>query len=42
MNKDISRGKRPEGEFTRPPADLSRTNTQRMRVKKSWFARLFG
>jgi hypothetical protein len=42
MNKDVSRTIRPQGEFTRPPADLSRTNTKRLRSKKSWLTRLFG
>jgi hypothetical protein len=42
MTKDVSRTLRPEGEFTRPPADLARTNTQKMRVKKGWLTRLFG
>jgi len=42
MNKDVSRATRPEGEFTRPPADLGRTNTKRLRPKRSWFSRLFG
>jgi hypothetical protein len=40
MNKDVSRATRPEGEFTRPPADLTRTNTRKPRAKKGWFARL--
>ena len=40
MNKDVSR--RSEGEFTRPPADLGRTNTKRLRAKKSWLSRLLG
>ena len=42
MNKDVSRTLRPAGEFTRPPADLSRTNTKKVRVKKSWLTRLLG
>ena len=42
MNKDVSRILRPEGEFTRPPAELSRTNTKKLRTKKSWITRLFG
>jgi hypothetical protein len=42
MNKDLSRTLRPAGEFTRPPADLSRTNTKKVRVKKSWLTRLLG
>jgi len=42
MNKDVSRTVRPAGEFTRPPADLSRTNTKKVRPKKSWLTRLFG
>ena len=42
MNKDISRTLRPAGEFTRPPADLTRTNTRKARAKKSWLIRLFG
>jgi hypothetical protein len=42
MNKDVSRTVRGEGEFTRPPADLGRTNTKRLRAKKSWLTRLFG
>jgi len=42
MNKDISRAVRPEGEFTRPPADLSKTNIRKPRAKKGWFARLLG
>lgn len=43
MNKDVSRAVRPEGEFTRPPVELGRTNTRRLRPpKKSWLTRLFG
>ena len=42
MNKDISRARRPDGEFTRPPAELSRTNSRKPRAKKGWFARLLG
>ena len=42
MNKDVSRTLRPEGEFTRPPAELEKTNTKRMRAKKSWLSRLLG
>jgi hypothetical protein len=42
MNKDASRALRPQGEFTRPPADLGRTNTKKLREKKSWLARLLG
>lgn len=42
MNKDLSRTLRPAGEFTRPPADLTRTNTRKVRAKKSWLTRLFG
>ena len=43
MNRDVGRALRPEGEFTRPPADLARTNTKRLRpAKKSWLDRLFG
>ena len=42
MNKDASRAMRPEGEFSRPPAELTRTNTKKRQVKKSWFARLLG
>jgi hypothetical protein len=42
MNKDVSRTLRPEGDFTRPPAQLDRTNTRKMRMKKGWLTRLFG
>jgi hypothetical protein len=42
MNKDVGRTLRAEGEFTRPPADLGRTNTKRLRAKKSWLSRLLG
>jgi len=49
MTKDFSRGARSEGEFSRPPSDLTRTNTnltktntKKMRVKRSWLSRLFG
>ena len=42
MNKDVSRTVRTAGEFTRPPAELSRTNTKKVRPKKSWLTRLFG
>ena len=43
MNKDVSRTLRPEGEFSRPPADLTRTNTKRLPpAKKGWLTRLFG
>ena len=42
MNKDVSRTARSKDEFTRPPADLTRTNTKRLRAKKSWLTRLFG
>jgi hypothetical protein len=43
MTKDISRTLRPEGEFTRPPADLARTNTKKPPpAKKGWLTRLFG
>ena len=43
MNKDVGRAVGPVGEFTRPPAELDKTNTRKMRVvKKGWLARLFG
>jgi hypothetical protein len=43
MAKDVSRTFRPEGEYTRPPADLSRTNTRKLLpAKKGWLTRLFG
>ena len=42
MNKDASRTLRPQGEFARPPADLGRTNTKKLREKKSWLSRLLG
>ena len=42
MNKDASRTLRQEGDFTRPPAELSRTNTKRLRTKRSWLSRLLG
>lgn len=41
-NKDLSRTLHAPGEFTRPPADLSKTNTKRLRAKKSWLSRLLG
>jgi hypothetical protein len=43
MTRDVSRGARSEGEFTRPPHDLGRTNTKRLPpAKRSWLTRLFG
>jgi hypothetical protein len=42
MTKDVSRALRPEGELSRPPADLGRTNTKKLREKKSWLSRLLG
>jgi hypothetical protein len=42
MSKDFSRTLRPEGDFTRPPAELDRTNTKKLRAKRSWLARLLG
>jgi hypothetical protein len=42
MNKDVSRTLRSEGDFTRPPVELARTNTKRLRAKKSWLSRLLG
>jgi|SRR5262245_48465990 len=43
MNKDVGRIMKPEGEFTRPPAELDRTNTKKLRpAKKSWLSRLLG
>jgi len=42
MNKDVSRAIRPAGEYTRPPAELTRTNARKQHVKKSWFSRLLG
>jgi hypothetical protein len=41
MNKDVGRALRPDGDFSRPPLELERTNTKRIRsVKKSWLSRL--
>jgi hypothetical protein len=43
MNRDVGRALRPDGDFSRPPPELERTNTRKMRVaKKSWLARLLG
>jgi hypothetical protein len=43
MTRDVSRGARSEGDFTRPPHDLGRTNTKRLPpAKRSWLTRLFG
>jgi hypothetical protein len=41
-NKDFSRILRNDSDFSRPPPGLDRTNTKRLRVKKSWLGRLLG
>jgi hypothetical protein len=41
-NKDVSRTKRNESDFSRLPPELDRTNTKRLRAKKSWLSRLLG
>ena len=41
-NKDVSRTKRNEPDFSRPPLELDRTNTKRLHAKKSWLSRLLG
>jgi hypothetical protein len=50
MTRDVGRSVRAEGEYSRPPADLARTNTKleqtntkKLRqVRKSWLSRLLG
>ncbi len=40
-NRDFSRIRRDETDFTRPPADLAKTGRSRVK-KRSWLMRLFG
>jgi len=42
-NKDFSRIRRNESDFSRPPPEFDRTNTKRQRTaKRSWLTRLLG
>jgi hypothetical protein len=41
-NRDFSRIRRNESDLSRPPPELDRTNTKRLRAKKNWLSRLLG